>query len=918
MLSARTWLTGLAIRLMIGLMVGLMLGLAILALSCVGRDAAAPQDAVEGGRSQAAESRTPAGETFTLQLLHASDMDGATGALGNVESFSALLDGFREQFPGNTLVVSSGDNYIPGPRYFAAGDAAAAPVLGVPGNGRGDIALLNAMGFQASALGNHELDRGTAEFAEAIRSEAGAGRVYPGAGFPYLSSNLVFDTDERLAGLVAPDGQDALASGAGLAGSAVVTFENVAPYPARDRNGRPGSAFSAGSERVGIVGATTPSLRSITAAGGITVLPPANSGSREGEGEEGEGRGGREQGLGAPALDHAPFNPPGADALAGIIQKEVDLLVGQGINKIVLLAHMQRLDIEMALASMLTGVDIIVAGGSNTILADETDRLWPGDRAAGGYPLVFQSPQGGGGAGSDGGRAGSDEAQPVLLVNTGPDYRYLGRLLVEFDEDGVVLLESIDPHESGVYATDRAENADSQRPFRPSAGYGATFSEKEGQGFAGQPIKQVSRIVRSLRSVLRERDGNIIGKTGVYLSGDRGDVRTQETNLGNLTAGANLWAARQVDPEAAVSLKNGGGIRSPIGMIVQPPGTTDPSEAVYLPPQANRDSGKETGDISRFDIEGALRFNNGLVIIPLTARQLVAVVEHSIGFDGVGEATAGRFPQVGGMRFSFDPSAPPGKRVRSLAIVDGGGAATGRVTGREMGPAAGRVTGREMDPVTGRVTGREMDPATGRVTGREMDPVTGRVTGREMGPVTGRVTGRDMDPVTGRAAGREMDPVTGRVAGREMDPATGRVIDREMDPVTGRVIDRVVEDGSLAGDPERIIKVVTLDFLANGGDGYPFPVPARGRVDLRGEAGQFNAPDPAFPDTNGNGVIDGPVLSGPGLANFAPPGTEQDALAEYLRHFHSDTPFNQSETPPLHDRRIQNLSLPAKTDTVFK
>ena len=895
MLSARTGLTGLAI----GLMVGLMLGLAVFAVSCAGRDAAAPQDAVEKGRSpadEAAESRTPARAAFTLQLLHASDMDGSTGALGNVESFSAILDGFREQFPGNTLVVSSGDNYIPGPRYFAAGDAAAAPVLGVAGNGRGDIALLNAMGFQASALGNHELDRGTAEFAEAIGPEADDGGTYPGAGFPYLSSNLVFDTDERLAGLVAPDGQDALASGASLAGSAVVTFENVAPYPARDRNGRPGSAFSTGSERVGIVGATTPSLRSITAAGGITVLPPANSGSWEGEGEEGEGRGGREQGLGAPALDHAPFNPPGADALAGIIQKEVDVLVGQGINKIVLLAHMQRLDIEMALASMLTGVDIIVAGGSNTILADETDRLWPGDRAAGGYPLVFQSPQGGGGAGSDGGRAGSDEARPTLLVNTGPDYRYLGRLLVEFDEDGVVLLESIDPYESGVYATHSMEGQGREGEVGEGSGGLQTGAGSAGAGL--RPIKQVSRIVSSLRSVLRERDGNIIGKTGVYLSGGRGDVRTQETNLGNLTADANLWAARQVDPEAAVSLKNGGGIRSPIGMIVQPPGTTDPSEVMYLPPQANRDSGKETGDISRFDIEGALRFNNGLVIIPLTARQLVAVVEHSIGFDGVGEATAGRFPQVGGMRFSFDPSAPPGKRVRSLAIVDGNGAATGRVTGREMDPVTGRVTGREMDPVAGRVTGREMGP----VTGREMDPVTGRVIDREMDPATGRVTGRETGPVTGRVIDREMDPVTGR----------------EMDPATGRVIDRVVEDGALAGDPERIIKVVTLDFLANGGDGYPFPVPARGRVDLRGETGQFNAPDPAFPDTNGNGVIDGPVLSGPGLANFAPPGTEQDALAEYLRHFHSETPFHQSETPPLHDRRIQNLSLPAKADTVFK
>ena len=173
------------------------------------------QDEMEEGRSQveeAAESRMPARDTFTLQLLHASDMDGSAGALGNVENFSAILDGFRDQFPGNTLVVSSGDNYIPGPRYFAAGDEATSPALGVAGNGRGDIALLNAMGFQASALGNHELDQGTRAFAGVIGFEAENGGVYPGAGFPYLSSNLAFDTDEHLAGFVTRDGQDVLAA----------------------------------------------------------------------------------------------------------------------------------------------------------------------------------------------------------------------------------------------------------------------------------------------------------------------------------------------------------------------------------------------------------------------------------------------------------------------------------------------------------------------------------------------------------------------------------------------------------------------------------------------------------------------------------------------------------------------------------
>ena len=442
--------------------------------------------------------------------------------------------------------------------------------------------------------------------------------------------------------------------------------------------------------------------------------------------------------------------------------------MAQGVNKVVLLAHMHSIEIEKELAAKLVGVDIIVAGGSNTILADSTDRLRTGDQAIGTYPLHFESPNG----------------EPVLLVSTDVDYRYLGRLVVEFDEQGVAMLDSLDPYVSGAYATDR----------------------QGGQALPGRPIPEVTRIAESLRSVLRVRDGNIVGRTSVYLSGDRQDVRTQETNMGNLTADANLWYARLFDPEVAVSLKNAGGIRSSIGIRVQPPGTTSPADVEYMPPQANPVTGREEGQISQFEIQNTARFDNGLVIIPVTAENLVRLVENGVGFEGVGEVTRGRFPQVGGMRFSFDPNAPAGQRVQSLAIVDD----------------------------------------------------------------------------------------------------------------DGRVVDRVVENGALAGDPDRLIKVVTLDFLANGGDEYAYPVPSASRVNLAGEAGQPNAPDPDFPDTNGNGVLDDAVEVDPGLVDFSRAGAEQDALAEYLAHFYSETPFDIAETTPAEDRRIQNLSIPGKQDTVFE
>ena len=112
--------------------------------------------------------------------------------------------------------------------------------------------------------------------------------------------------------------------------------------------------------------------------------------------------------------------------------------------------------------------------------------------------------------------------------------------------------------------------------------------------------------------------------------------------------------------------------------------------------------------------------------------------------------------------------------------------------------------------------------------------------------------------------------------------------------------------------------MVTLNFLANGGDGYPFPVPQPGRVDLVGERGQFNAPNSDFPDTNGNGIIDGPQAVDPGAVDFADPGSEQDAFAEYLVRFSAERPFSSPETFRSADRHIQNLGVPGRADTVFE
>ena len=106
-----------------------------------------------------------------------------------------------------------------------------------------------------------------------------------------------------------------------------------------------------------------------------------------------------------------------------VLQAEIDRLTSEGIDIIILSTHLQSLDNEIELARELTGVDAIVAGGSNALLADETTLLLPGDGDPyNAYPIT----------------ATLADGSPVVVVTTPGDYTYLGRLVLNLDSDGNV------------------------------------------------------------------------------------------------------------------------------------------------------------------------------------------------------------------------------------------------------------------------------------------------------------------------------------------------------------------------------------------------------------------------------------------------------------------------------------------------
>ena len=241
--------------------------------------------------------------------------------------------------------------------------------------------------------------------------------------------------------------------------------------------------------------------------------------------------------------------------------------------------------------------------------------------------------------------------------------------MVDFDANGNVIAGSVDPDVSGAYATtdevvDDLYDGNTTVDVDNDGDVDAADADPFADGSRGDLVDDIAQAVGDLIDV---QDGNIFGSTSVYLEGRRGEVRTEETNLGNLSADANLWYAQKVDATVLVSIKNGGGIRDSIGNVYAVGGVAEEN-----PPSANPDVGKEEGDISQLDIANSLRFNNSLSLVTVTAAQLLEVLEHAVKAT-TATATPGQFAQIGGIAYSFDIDNPAGNRVQSAALIDENG-----------------------------------------------------------------------------------------------------------------------------------------------------------------------------------------------------------------------------------------------------
>jgi 2',3'-cyclic-nucleotide 2'-phosphodiesterase (5'-nucleotidase family) len=557
---------------------------------------------------------TPKTAPIQLQVLHYYGESGLLG-LETAPIMGAMIDKFKNEY-ANTVVIGEGDSYIPGPWLAGGADpslntvlhtgtfTSAASSTAVP-FAQADIAIMNAFGTTVSALGNHEFDLGSPVFAGAI-SPAASATVgnWAGAQFPHITSNLDFTADASLRGL----------ADSSLGGTVTNQYRGnetdaikakIAPYAIK----------ILGGQKIGFVGATTYDLLSKTSPNGTVPKDDANAATSN------------------------------LQEVATYLQETVDVLRGMGVNKIIMVDQLDDLQRNKDLASLVSGIDIMVAGGGHERMGDSNDVAvaFNGHDAnfiADAYPIIT---------------AGLD-SKPVLIVTTDTEYTYLGRLVVDFNEDGILDVAALNSTVNGAYASTEANLR---------VAYNTTASANT--IIAGNSVgAAVQAISNRINSVVVAKDGNVFGFTNVYLEGDRVFGRTQEVNLGNITADANAMKARTAlglgGGDAVFSLKNGGGIRASLGSVL--------ADGSKVAPLANLLTGKPVGGISQLDIENALRFDNKLMVFTTTAVGLKNLLEYASSLSSGPSAQNGGYPQVGNIRFSYDASQPAGSKLRSAALVN--------------------------------------------------------------------------------------------------------------------------------------------------------------------------------------------------------------------------------------------------------
>lgn len=155
-----------------------------------------------------------------------------------------------------------------------------------------------------------------------------------------------------------------------------------------------------------------------------------------------------------------------------------------------------------------------------------------------------------------------------------------------------------------------------------------------------EPDPEVAARVEELAEPIQDLMTERVSEATAPIDGSRETCRQAECEMGNLVTDAMLW--RTADQGTQLAIQNGGGLRASI----------------------------DEGEITMGEVFAVLPFQNTLATFEITGAGVIAALENGVSqYDEI----AGRFAQVGGLKYTFDPTKPVGERILSVEVANGSG-----------------------------------------------------------------------------------------------------------------------------------------------------------------------------------------------------------------------------------------------------
>lgn len=218
------------------------------------------------------------------------------------------------------------------------------------------------------------------------------------------------------------------------------------------------------------------------------------------------------------------------------------------------------------------------------------------------------------------------------------------------------LLSNSDPKAEGPYPT-MIDNPEGYKvPVTQAASYSkylgeftVTFDDngvvKEAKGDpllldkSITPDAGVLERIKALGAPIEEMKTKVVAEAAGPIDGSREACRARECEMGNLITDAML--DRMKGQGVTIAIQNGGGIRASI----------------------------DQGPVTMGEVLTVLPFQNTLATFQINGKDLVASLEAGVSEIEEGK---GKFPQVGGLKYSFDKSVKPNEgRIKSVEVIEG-------------------------------------------------------------------------------------------------------------------------------------------------------------------------------------------------------------------------------------------------------